>query len=220
MRKHHNKLFYGKYTHKNVFDMPWAGILYPTSDENLQKMLDGTHIDTLHLNKMFHKVDDKVLRLAKFIMDYRKQMKFRIQQYSVIFYSNKDFAAKIVNTFWNHWNGSECLNPNAKKIDKHTIFCKRLPHGKYQYQVHLKKNVHTILKKSEIHTLWSFLTRNKNHCLVTNRYVKDYLMGFTPHCFHGYFYIDKAKMLTPIYMMAQKAIDKVIKFEKEKNGSN
>ena len=46
--------------------MPWAGILYPTTDENLQEMIDGTHPDTLHLNKMFWKVDSKVVKLAKF----------------------------------------------------------------------------------------------------------------------------------------------------------
>ena len=46
--------------------MPWAGILYPTSDENLQKMLDGTHRDVRYLNKDFWKVDSKVLKLADF----------------------------------------------------------------------------------------------------------------------------------------------------------
>ena len=35
MRKHHNKLFYGKYTHKTTFNFPWAHKLYPTTDENL-----------------------------------------------------------------------------------------------------------------------------------------------------------------------------------------
>ena len=64
MRKHHNKLYYAKYRFKTIFQMPWAGILYPTSDENLQKMLNGTHQDVKHLNKNFWKVDSKVLKLA------------------------------------------------------------------------------------------------------------------------------------------------------------
>jgi hypothetical protein len=41
-----------------------------------------------------------------------------------------------------------------------------------------------------------------------------------PYFIGGYFYVTEEKFLTPIYMMAQKAIDKVIKFRKVKNGSN
>ena len=36
----------------------------------------------------------------------------------------------------------------------------------------------------------------------------------------GYFYVTEEKFLTPIFMMAQNAIEKVIKFRKVKNGSN
>ena len=48
----------------------------------------------------------------------------------------------------------------------------------------------------------------------------DYLIGKYPHCYHGYFYVSDQKMLTPIYMLAQKGIDKVIKFVKVKNAGN
>ena len=106
------------------------------------------------------------------------------------------------------------------KLGKNTIGCKRLPHGKYQYQVHLKKDVHQRITKQERENLWSFLERNVDNCLVTNKYVLDYLEGKYPHCYHGYFYISEQKMLTPIYMLAQKAIDKVIKYVKVKNESN
>ena len=36
----------------------------------------------------------------------------------------------------------------------------------------------------------------------------------------GYFYVTKEQFLTPIYMMAQEAIDKVIQFRKVENGSD
>ncbi len=220
MRKHHNKLYYGKYQFKTFFKMPWAGILYPTTDENLQKMLDGTHHDVKHLNKHFWKVDSKVLKLAKFILDNRTRMKFRLQQKYAIFYSDKNLAKVIVDTFWDFWDGSESIDPNYNKLGKNAIGCRRLPHGKFKYQIHLKKDVHQHLTKQDRENLWAFLERNDTECLVSNKYVLDYLIGKYPHCYHGYFYVSEEKMLTPIYMMAQKGIDKVIKFVKVKNGRN
>ena len=220
MRKHHNKLYYGKYQFKTFFKMPWAGILYPTTDENLQKMLDGTHHDVKHLNKHFWKVDSKVLKLAKFILDNRTRMKFRLQQKYAIFYSDKNLAKVIVDTFWDFWDGSESIDPNYNKLGKNSIGCRRLPHGKFKYQIHLKKDVHQHLTKQDRENLWAFLERNDTECLVSNKYVLDYLIGKYPHCYHGYFYVSEEKMLTPIYMLAQKAIDKVIKYVKVKNESN
>ena len=220
MRKHHNKLYYGKYQFKTFFKMPWAGILYPTTDENLQKMLDGTHHDVKHLNKHFWKVDSKVLKLAKFILDNRTRMKFRLQQKYAIFYSDKNLAKVIVDTFWDFWDGSESIDPNYNKLGKKAIGCRRLPHGKFKYQIHLKKDVHQHLTKQDRENLWAFLERNDTECLVSNKYVLDYLIGKYPHCYHGYFYVSEEKMLTPIYMMAQKGIDKVIKFVKVKNAGN
>ena len=220
MRKHHNKLYYGKYQFKNIFKMPWAGILYPTTDENLQKMLDGTHHDVKHLNKHFWKVDSKVLKLAKFILDNRTRMKFRLQQKYAIFYSDKNLAKVIVDTFWDFWDGSESIDPNYNKLGKNSIGCRRLPHGKFQFQVHLKKDVHQHISKQERESLWAYLERNENDCLVSNKYVLDYLIGKYPHCYHGYFYVSEQKMLTPIFMLAQGAIDKVIKYVQVKNAGN
>jgi len=220
MRKHHNKLYYGRYHFKTRFKMPWAGILYPTTDENLQKMLDGTHRDVKHLNKSFWKVDAKVLKLAKFILDNRTRMKFRLQHDHASFYSDKNLAKIIIDTFWDFWQGSESIDPKFKKLGKNTIGCIRLPHGNFQFQVHLKKDVHQLITNSERENLWAYLERNKKNCLVTNKYVLDYLIGKYPHCYHGYFYVSEQKMLTPIYMIAQKAIDKVIKYVAIKNDSH
>ena len=76
------------------------------------------------------------------------------------------------------------------------------------------------MQGSEIETLANFLESNKEHCLVTNRDVKRFFTGNAPYFIGGYFYVTEEKFLTPIYMMAQKAIDKVIKFRKVENGSN
>ena len=147
-------------------------------------------------------------------------MKFRLQQDHAIFYSYKELAQELIETFWDSWHGSENVDPKFNKLNGNTVGCRRLPHGKYQYQVHLKKDVHQRITKQERENLWGFLERNVDNCLVTNKYVLDYFEGRYPHCYHGYFYVSEQKMLTPIYMLAQKAIDKVIKYVKVKNESN
>ena len=59
-----------------------------------------------------------------------------------------------------------------------------------------------------------------DNCLVTNYNIIDFLEDNSEYCFGGYFYVKEEKYLTPIYMMAQQAIEKVIQFRKVKNGSN
>ena len=147
-------------------------------------------------------------------------MKFRLQHDHASFYSDKNLAKIIIDTFWDFWQGSESIDPKFKKLGKNTIGCIRLPHGNFQFQVHLKKDVHQLITNSERENLWAYLERNKKNCLVTNKYVLDYLIGKYPHCYHGYFYVSEQKMLTPIYMIAQKAIDKVIKYVAIKNDSH
>ena len=220
MRKHHNKLYYSKYRFKTIFNMPWAGMLYPTTDQKLLDLIQGKDKDVKYLNKDWYKISPNVIKLAQVILDHRTNMKFRLQQNHAIFYSNKELAHNLIETFWDSWHGSENVDPKFNKLNKNTIGCRRLPHGKYQYQVHLKKDVHQRITKQERENLWSFLERNVDNCLVTNKYVLDYFEGKYPHCYHGYFYVSEEKMLTPIYMLAQKAIDKVIKYVKVKNESN
>ena len=200
--------------------MPWAGILYPTTDQKLLEMIQGKDKTVKSLNKEWYKTSPDIIKLAQFILDYRTGMKFRLQQKYAIFYSNKNLAQLLIETFWNHWYGTKSINPKYNKLGKNTVGCRRLPHGKFQFQVHLKKDVHQLITTSERENLWAYLERNEENCLVTNKYVLDYLIGKYPHCYHGYFYVSEQKMLTPIYMLAQKAIDKVIKYVKVKNESN
>ena len=220
MRKHHNKLYYGKYQFKNIFKMPWASVLYPTTDQKLLDMIQGKDNAVKSLNKEWYKTSPDVIKLAQFILDYRTKIKFRLQQKYAIFYSAKPLAQLLVETFWDTWYGAKSINPKYNKLGKNTIGCRRLPHGKFKYQVHLKKDVHQLITEAERRSLWRFLENNEEYCLVTNKYVLDYLTGKYPHCYHGYFYVSEQKMLTPIYMLAQKAIDKVIKYVKVKNESN
>ena len=58
-------------------------------------------------------------------------------------------------------------------------------------------------------SLWEFLERNVDNCLVTNYNIIDFLEGKSPYCFGGYFYVKEEKNLTPIYMLEQQAIDTI-----------
>jgi len=161
-----------------------------------------------------------VNHLASFIMANRKNVKFRMQDRKTIFYSNMDKSQELIERFWEFWIGSETVDPKFKNLGKHTVGCTRLPHGKYQYQVYLKKDAQVLMSKTQKANLWEFLERNVDNCLVSNYNIIDFLEDKSPYGFGGYFYVKEEKYLTPIYMLAQQAIDKVIKFRKVKNGSN
>ena len=182
MRKHHNKLYYGKYRFKNIFTMPWTGILYPTTDQKLLDIIRGKDKTLKYGNKSWQVSNQpNITRLSQFILDHRTKMKFRLQQDYAIFYSDKELAQELIETFWDSWHGSENVDPKFNKLNENTVGCRRLPHGKYQYQVHLKKDVHQRITKQERKNLWNFLERNVDNCLVTNKYVLDYFEGKYPH---------------------------------------
>ena len=219
MRKHHNRLYYSQYTNKSKFKMQWANMLYPTTDENLQAYIDGKQFNSWTKTEQWKNISD-VVRLAKFILNNRNKIKFRIQQKHSFFYSNSDTAKKLQEEFKDDFVGQTVVEPKLTKADKNTIGCVRLPHGKYRYQVHLKNDAHKYLTDEQRQGLFEFLDLNVNNCLVTSKYVLDYLEGKFPHCYHGYFYVKNEKFLSPVYMLAQKAIYKVIRYKRIKNGSN
>ena len=95
-----------------------------------------------------------------------------------------------------------------------------MPHGKYKYQVYLKKDAHLHIDKTQRKNLYDFIERNTDHCLVTQWALIDWFEDKCPYCFGGYFYVTEEQFITPIYMMAQQAIEKVITYRKVKNGSN
>ena len=208
MRKHHNRLYYGRFKHKTTFKIPGSLMFYPTTDEYLVTIKDRypDHPDMHYL--------------SKFVMQNRKSMKFRFQDRKAIFYSDQQMAQRLIERFWDYWTGSATVDPKFQGLDKNTVGCIRLPHGKYQYQVYLKKDAHLYVNENQKTNLYNFLERNTDHCLVTQWALIDWFEDKCPYCFGGYFYVTHEQFLTPIYMMAQEAIDKVIRYRKVKNGSD
>ena len=183
-------------------------MFYPTTDEHL-----------LRIKKDYPDAPD-MNRLADFILHNRRKIKFRFQDRKAIFYTDHKTSLSLIDTFWEFWVKSETVDPKFKDLGKNVIGCTRLPHGKYRFQVYLKKDAQLILNDNQRNSLWQFLERNVDNCLVTNFNIIDYLEKKAPYCFGGYFYVKDEKFLSPIYMIAQQAIEKVIKFRKVKNGSN
>ena len=208
MRKHHNKLYYGRFKNKTVFKMPGTLMFYPTTDQWLTDL------------KAKYTGYTDIEYLADFIMKHRKTIKFRFQDRKAIFYSDQKIAQQLIRRFWDYWISSDTVDPRYGNIDSDTVGCTRLPHGKYQYQVHLKKDAQLHITDNQRASLWEFLDRNVDNCLVSNYSVLDYLESKIDYCYGGYFYVKEEKYLTPIYMMAQEAIDKVIRYRKVKHGSN
>jgi len=147
-------------------------------------------------------------------------MKFRFQDRKAIFYSDQQMAQQLIERFWDYWTGSETVDPKFQELDKNMVGCVRLPHGKYQYQVYLKKDAHLHINEHQKTNLYNFLERNTDHCLLTQWALIDWFEDKCPYCFGGYFYVTQEQFITPIYMMAQEAIDKVIRYRKVKNGSD
>jgi len=175
-------------------------MFYPTTDKQLS-WIKKEYPDAPDMNK-----------LADFIMQHRDSMRFRMQDKKAIFYTNESMSEDLIGSFADYHVKTEVVDPKFGLTDKNTVGCDRLPHGKYQYQVHLKKDVHKHINETEREALREFIERNIDNCLITNKFVLDFLEDRSPHCYHGYFYVQDEKFLTPIYMIAQKGIDKVIKF--------
>ena len=208
MRKNHNKLYYGQFRHKTEFKLPGSLMFYPTTDEHLIK-IKKEYPDAPDINK-----------LADWIIHNRRNMKFRFQGRKAIFYTDHETSLDLINNFWEFWTGSECVDPKFFNLEKNVIGCTRLPHGKYKYQVYLKKDAHLHIDDTQRKNLYEFIERNTDHCLLTQWALIDWFEDKCQYCFGGYFYVTEEQFITPIYMMAQQAIDKVITYRKVKNGSN
>ena len=183
-------------------------MFYPTTDEHLVKI------------KEQYGDAKQMIKLADFIIKNRKNMKFRFQDKKAIFYTNKEKSMILIDNFWDYWTGSRNVDPKFTNLEKNVVGCSRLPHGKYKYQVYLKKDAHLHIDNTQRINLQKFLDRNTDHCLVTQWQVIDWLEDKCPYCFGGDFYVTEEQFITPIYMMAQQAIDKVIQYRKVQNGSN
>ena len=218
MRLQHNKLFYGKYTHKAVFRMPWAGWLYPTTDDHLNKLLQDPKVFDGHVfMDRFIKIQkhrDEIRALAYVIRKCRRQMKFRIQDGDVIMYGNKKLIHELITAFWDNW--VDCFETSKNfdiKMDKHTVVCSRLPHKRYQYQVWMKQDCYEA-KTQLSRSLASYLLNKPDVGLPANSLQRHWLEGTSDYDGSGYFYVTDDKCLVPIHMILGEKIDKIIKFVK------
>ena len=205
MRKHHNRLYFGKYTHKATFKVPNINILYPTTDYYLDRLMKKENLDI------------SLQSTIKFIKANRKNMKFRIQNRSCIFYANKELILNAIDSLWRHWIGINSIDIKQNKIyDKKTVVCKRLPLGKYQYQIHTKRDMYYKITPHQRELLYQYLTQNLDNATITNKNLKQWLSGAGAihYDLNGYFYVRDEKALMPVYMISNHIIDKIIKFVK------
>jgi hypothetical protein len=107
-------------------------------------------------------------------------------------------------------------DPKLSISTNDVVVCKRLPLGKYNYQVHTKRKMYTRLSDAQRRLLRSYLTQNDDNATVTNKNLKAYLglNGFWSADVNSYFYVKDEKALTPIYMISKDIVDRVIKFVK------
>jgi len=188
--------------------MPGSLVFYPTTDEHLVKI------------KEQYKDAGNMVKLADFIIKNRNDIKFRFQDRKAIFYTNYDKSLILIDNFWDYWISSKSVDPKMTTLSKNVVGCNRLPQGKYKYQVYLKKDAHLHIDDTQKKNLYEFIERNTDHCLLTQWALIDWFEDKCQYCFGGYFYVTEEQFITPIYMMAQQAIDKVITYRKVKNGSN
>lgn len=198
--------------------MPWAGWLYPTTDEHLNKLLAD------HESFQGHVFMEKYIKIQKHIGDirslayvirkYRRQMKFRIQDGNVIIYANKKLAHDLITAFWDQW--IDCFETSKNfdmKMDKNTVVCSRLPHRRYQYQVWMKQDCYES-KDRMARSLAAYILNKPDVGRPANKMQEWWLKGESDYDGSGYFYITDEKCLTPIHMILGEKIDKIIKFVK------
>jgi|TARA_A100001015_G_scaffold305629_1_gene398639 hypothetical protein len=193
--------------------MPFAFRLYPTSDDNLFRTVK-------------HSGQQDQIRLAKFLLEHRDKFQFRIatdnnifntgKKYNgnVSFYCNFDFAMFAIKTFWDDLYDVQSVDlDNVQLIDKNTVICKRLPHNKYEYQVHVNGYLHKKITTHERTALANLIYDNER-VKIASHTLRDFLSGTKNYCWGGYFYIEDEKMLSAIYMVSKNIIDKVKRYVK------
>jgi exonuclease III len=147
-------------------------------------------------------------------------MKFRLQQTKSMFYTDKKLANELVINFWEDWVESKVVDPKYANLDENTIGCSRLPHGKYQYQIYLKKKLAWQISEEKRTALLKFLDHNVENVYVANGGLIDWLEGKDTWYPASYFYVTDERYLSPLYVIAGDFIEKVIQFKKVKNAGN
>ena len=123
-------------------------------------------------------------------------MKFRLQQTKAIFYTDKKLANELIVSFWDSWIESKVVDPKYANLEENTVGCTRLPHGKYQFQVHLKKRRAREIDSDKRIALLKFLDHNVDNVYVTNNLLIDWLEGKDSWYPASYFYVTEEKYLS------------------------
>ena len=147
-------------------------------------------------------------------------MKFRLQQTKSIFYTDKKLANELVVSFWENWLESKVVDPKYADLEENTVGCTKLPHGKYKFQIHLKKQKARQVDSEKRKALLRFLDNNVDNIYVTNSLLIDWLEGKDNWYPASYFYVTEEKYLSPLYVIAGNMIEKVIKFKETRNAGN
>ncbi len=108
---------------------------------------------------------------------------------------------------------------HIRKMAPNTVVCHRLPHNKYQYQIHLKRDAQFKINDRNRKSLAKYLLQNTDVARVVNSHMRAWLDGSSEYS-EGYFYIADEKCLTPVYMIINESIDKIIKYVKISNDRN
>lgn len=237
MRKTHNKLFYGKYTHKNTFYFGCVLPLHPTTSEHMKSIVSDPEYFTkrhvYHRNSrdefgyqslgtlMTADQQQLMRKLALFILTNKSELRFRIQDSRCTFYSNKDYADRLLAEFGKHHESSIEVHPDALQNTANKVICKRLPHKQYRYQVYVKdvsiSNIDQIRESLKV-----FIENNNHVCRIGSSGVQRWLdrdqevkqgyFYYYPNTNVGYFYVQDEKALSMIYLIAQPVIGKVVEY--------
>ena len=188
--------------------MQFTNALYPTTDEHLMRFVNE--------KGYFFGIQHPLLRdMAAFIMQNRNNVKFRIQGGKTLFYCNFNFALELVTKYWDYLFDVQSVDlKQVGKIKANEVLCKRYPHKVYEYQVFLKKDLHKILTDNERQSFVNFCEVNSDGVKISSAHVLNYIAGETKYCWNGYFYVRDEKYLSALYLIMQKAIDKVQKYIK------
>ena len=117
------------------------------------------------------------IRFAKYLMEHRSQMKFRLQNRSCIFYSSKKIILESISKFWDFWVDITSTDPKLSISTNDVVVCKRLPLGKYNYQVHTKRKIvcvfqpHRISRLRDLHKEFSFSFQNADIVILCPVYL-------------------------------------------------
>ena len=155
------------------------------------------------------------LRIAKFILENRGKVKFRVQKKYTSFYSDEETSKMLATKYWDELHDVFCVDPtHATKLKKNTILCKKYPHKNFKYQIHLKKDAHKLLSGADRDAFYRFYQANRENIKITSTHVLNYLQKHTEYCWNGYFFVKEEKYLSALIILLDKVIEKIQKYIK------